>query len=452
MIRRASEPYAGAWALPGGFVEIDEDLSEAAERELEEETGVRIGTETLTQVAHLRDARPRPATPGGQRGLAGGVPRDRRRDRRRRRVPRGVACRGRPADEDPADRLAFDHAAILRDAVEAARERLVNAELPLLAAGFTGGGEFSLSQLRAVYEAVLGHELDAGNFQRKVKTTQRSSRPPADASPRRGGPRPPGHGPDVPAHGSPGLRSVVAGVGGSAMVNRVSPGRLVRSTVPPWAATIACTSERPSPVPPGARRGSGSCRRGRSARRRRARSGAKPGPSSATDDRASRRRRGATPTVTVVPGGVCVRALASRFVTTWCSRGSSPRTVDRLVGQVEAPAVVGAGGLGVADRVEHQPGQVDRSPLPAAGRRPAGPAAAGPRPATVIRPPRTRPGQRVRDVRRRRRGRAGSARRTRGWWRAGCAARGWRRRRTGGPASRCACRALSASRRGRACG
>ena len=173
MIRRASEPYAGAWALPGGFVEIDEDLREAAERELEEETGVRIGTETLTQVHTY-------GTPG--------------RDPRHRVVsvawlaafPETVDVTAgddashaawRAVDdllhEDPADRLAFDHAAILRDAVEAARERLVNAELPLLAAGFTGGGEFSLSQLRAVYEAVLGHELDAGNFQRKVKTTQR---------------------------------------------------------------------------------------------------------------------------------------------------------------------------------------------------------------------------------------------------------------------------------------
>jgi 8-oxo-dGTP diphosphatase len=173
VIRRASEPYAGAWALPGGFVEIDEDLRDAAERELEEETGVRIGTETLTQVQTY-------GTPG--------------RDPRHRVVsvawlaafPETVDVTAgddashaewRPVDDllvdDPAEPLAFDHAGILRDSVEAARERLVNAERPLLAAGFTGGGEFSLSRLRAIYEAVLGHELDAGNFQRKVKTTQR---------------------------------------------------------------------------------------------------------------------------------------------------------------------------------------------------------------------------------------------------------------------------------------
>ena len=172
MIRRASEPYTGAWALPGGFVEIDEDLRDAAERELEEETGVRIGTETLTQVHTY-------GTPG--------------RDPRHRVVsvawlaafPETVDVTAgddashaewRPVDDllvdDSGERLAFDHAGILRDAVETARERLVNAEPPLLAAGFTGDGEFSLSQLRAVYEAVLGHALDAGNFQRKVKTTQ----------------------------------------------------------------------------------------------------------------------------------------------------------------------------------------------------------------------------------------------------------------------------------------
>ena len=43
LIERGREPYKGKWALPGGFIDMDEELETACQRELEEETGLRVG-------------------------------------------------------------------------------------------------------------------------------------------------------------------------------------------------------------------------------------------------------------------------------------------------------------------------------------------------------------------------------------------------------------------------
>lgn len=165
LVTRGSEPYAGRLALPGGFLEPDENLVDAATRELEEETGVRgVPVEQLrTYGAPHRDPRPERVISVAHVAV----------------VPDPVAVRGGD-DVSAADwydvesllheergRLAFDHVEILGDAVEHVRTRM---EYTSLATAFVAE-EFSLSELRGVYEAVWGRRLDAGNFQRKVKQT-----------------------------------------------------------------------------------------------------------------------------------------------------------------------------------------------------------------------------------------------------------------------------------------
>ena len=89
-----------------------------------------------------------------------------------------------------------------------------------------------------------------------------------------------------------------------------------------------------------------------------------PGPSSDTVMIARpASRSSASSAATCVPSGVWTRAFASRFTTTWCRRGASPIDLDRLVGQVDATTVVGAGGVGVAHRVDQQQREVDRVPV-----------------------------------------------------------------------------------------
>lgn len=163
LVERGGAPYRGAWALPGGFVRVDEDIEEAAARELAEETGLAGGAWRLEQLAAYgapdRDPRMRVVTvawwavcaglptleSGGDAAAAGLVPVER--------------------IESGAVRLAFDHEGIVRDAVERIRSRL---EHTALAAGFCPPA-FTIRQLRQVYEAVWGVSLDPGNFQRHVR-------------------------------------------------------------------------------------------------------------------------------------------------------------------------------------------------------------------------------------------------------------------------------------------
>jgi 8-oxo-dGTP diphosphatase len=163
VVRRGEEPFAGALALPGGFVRPDEGLSEAAARELSEETGLTVGAAHLEQLASYgdpgRDPRMRVVTVA-YLALAPEMP-----------LPRAgtdaAEARWVTAGDVRGGALAFDHRRILADGVERARAKL---EYTPLAAAFCPP-EFTIAQLRRVYEIVWGASLDPRNFHRKVTGT-----------------------------------------------------------------------------------------------------------------------------------------------------------------------------------------------------------------------------------------------------------------------------------------
>jgi 8-oxo-dGTP diphosphatase len=182
LVQRGQEPYLDHWALPGGFVRPDEDLDSAAARELEEETGLTGDTRFLEQLASYgrpdRDPRMRVVTVAYWAVCAEVEPRGGGDAASAALLP--VA-----AIEDGSLQLAFDHRKIVKDALERLRSKL---EYTAVAAKFCPS-EFTISELRRVYEAVWGMRLDAGNFQRMVRQngTFKQASPSMRADAARGG-------------------------------------------------------------------------------------------------------------------------------------------------------------------------------------------------------------------------------------------------------------------------
>ena len=181
LVTRGVEPFEGALALPGGFVHDDEDLLDAAERELAEETGVVEMGGHLEQLATYgqpdRDPRGRVVSVA-HLALVPEVGRV--------RAGSDASGAGWHAVEPllaGTHPLAFDHREILGDGVERARAKL---EYTSLAAAF-GAAEFTVNELRQVYEAVWGTALDPRNFHRKVTGTPGFVEPTGTTTTRQGG-------------------------------------------------------------------------------------------------------------------------------------------------------------------------------------------------------------------------------------------------------------------------
>jgi 8-oxo-dGTP diphosphatase len=162
LIKRGKEPFLGAAALPGGYVRDGETLDQAARRELCEETGVDRADLHLEQLRTYgdpeRDPRGRVITVA-YLALGANLPTPHAGTDAKSAewVPVQEAMRQQ-------DELAFDHAVILREALERARAQL---EYTTVATAFCQE-PFSVVDLRRVYEAVWGFGLDPSNFRRKV--------------------------------------------------------------------------------------------------------------------------------------------------------------------------------------------------------------------------------------------------------------------------------------------
>ncbi|MGH8583386.1 MAG: NUDIX hydrolase [Gammaproteobacteria bacterium] len=157
LIRRGAEPYKGCWALPGGFLNIDEDLEACARRELAEETGVsglplqqfhtfgrpdRDPRERVISVVYFALAPAAQVHPRADSDAA---------------AVQWFPLRGLPL-------LAFDHEAIIKSARQRLAEAIEQAPLYLRLTPV----KFTLPELQSIYEVLVGRALDKQRFRKHI--------------------------------------------------------------------------------------------------------------------------------------------------------------------------------------------------------------------------------------------------------------------------------------------
>jgi 8-oxo-dGTP diphosphatase len=159
LVQRKRWPFEGHWAIPGGFVDMNESLEQAARRELEEETGVHdVYLEQLyTFGAPKRDPRTRVISVAYIALVSS--------DTQTLRVSdESTDVRWFPVQRLPGP-LAFDHDYILATALDRLRSKLEYTTLAFQLLPEV----FSVLELKHIYEQILGEKLDKGNFYRKIK-------------------------------------------------------------------------------------------------------------------------------------------------------------------------------------------------------------------------------------------------------------------------------------------
>ncbi|MGH7332277.1 MAG: NUDIX hydrolase [Candidatus Rokuibacteriota bacterium] len=161
LVQRAVEPFAGYWSLPGGKLWGDEALDEAAWRQLAEKTALRASYLEQLYTFELCDAaRQMEAAVVAYYALV------RTDDTEIAPGRKTMEAAWFPVDHLPAD-LAFDNDEILHHALHRLRSKVEYAHVAFqfLPAVFT------MAELRAVYEVILGRRIDPTNFRRRVEAT-----------------------------------------------------------------------------------------------------------------------------------------------------------------------------------------------------------------------------------------------------------------------------------------